>query len=133
MLDGSKLGGGGVAATLWPRPINQADVFVRVVDAMDVEKARRDERARAGRRRGRTFAEQFHVESAFFLRLAQRGLLRVLVQLDVAAQRQPFVELAMVDEQDVSVVTDKDRDGEINFFVDVRHIIAGQTLTTTTQ
>src|SRR5260221_6229549 len=73
MLDGSKLGGGGVAATLWPRPINQADVFVRVVDAMDVEKTRRDERARAGRSRGRTFAEQFHVESALFLRLAQRS------------------------------------------------------------
>ena len=32
----------------WSRPINQADVLVRVVDAVDVEKARRDERAGAG-------------------------------------------------------------------------------------
>jgi len=96
-------------------------VLMRFVDAMDVEKARRDERARARRSRGRTFAEQLHVETAFFLRLAQRGLLRVFVQFDVPAERQPFVELAMMDEQNLAVVNDKDRDGEINFFVDVGH------------
>ncbi len=90
---------------------------------MDVEKARRNERAGAGRGRGRTFAEQFHVQPALFLRLAQRGLLRVFVQLDVSAERQPFVELAMVDEQNLAVVNDEDRDGEINFFVDVRHVV----------
>ena len=28
----------------------------------------------------------------------------------------------MMNEQDLSVVNDKNRDGEINFFVDVRHI-----------
>ena len=94
-------------------------MFVRFVDAMDVEKARSDERARARRSRGWTLAEQLHFESAFFLRLAQRGLFRVLVQLDVPAERQPLVELAMMDEQDFSVVNDKNRDGEINFFVDV--------------
>src|ERR1019366_1618546 len=74
-----------------------------------------------GRGRWRTFAEQLHVEAAFFLRLAQRGLLRILVQLDVSAERQPFVQLAMVDEQYLVVVNDKDGDGEINFFVDVGH------------
>ena len=71
--------------------------------------------------RGRTFAEQLHVQPAFFLRLAQRGLLRVFVQFDVPAERQPFVQLAMVDEQNLAVVNDKNRDGEINFFVDVGH------------
>ena len=104
------------------RPVNHADVLVRLVNAMDVEKARRDERAGAGRSRGRTFAEQFHVEAAFFLRLAQRGLLRVLVQFDVPAQRQPLAELAMVDEQNLAIVNDKNRNGKINFFVDVGHL-----------
>jgi hypothetical protein len=36
-------------------------------------------------------------------------------------KRQPLVELAMMDEQNFSVVNNKNRDGEINFFVDVGH------------
>ncbi len=106
----------------WSRPINQADVLVRLVDAMDVEKARRDERTRAGRSCRRTFADQFHVESAFFFRLAQRSLLRVFVQLDVPAERQPFAKFAVVYDENLFVVNNKNRDGEINFFVDVGHV-----------
>jgi len=108
-------------AALGPRPVDHADVLVRVVDAMDVEKPRGDERAGAGRRRGRTFTEKFHVETAFLLGLAQGGLFRVLVQLDVPAEGQPLIELAMMDEQDFVFVNDKDGDGEIDFFVDVGH------------
>ena len=96
-------------------------MLVRVADAVDVEKARRDEGACAGRSRGRTLAEQFHVEAAFFLCLAERSLLRVFVQLNMPAERQPFVQLAMMDEQNFAVVNDKNGDGEINFFVDVGH------------
>src|ERR1035441_7535618 len=116
------LGGKRDFSIFGPRPVNHADVLMRFVDSVDVEKTRRDERARAGRSRGRTLAEQFHVEAAFFLRLAQRGLLRVFVQFDVPAERQPLVELAMVDEQNLAVVNDEDRDGKINFFVDVGHV-----------
>ena len=94
---------------------------MRAADAVDVEKSRRDERAGAGRSRGWPLAEQFHIETAFFLCLAQRGPLRVFVQLDVPAERQPFVQLAMVDDENPAVVDDKDGDGEINFFVDVGH------------
>jgi len=96
-------------------------VFVRVGDAMDVEESRRDERARAGRRGWRTFAEQFHLQAAFFLCLAQRRLLGVFVQLDVPAQWQPLVQLAMMNQQHLSVVNDKNGDSEINFFVNVSH------------
>ena len=60
-------------------------------------------------------------QAAFFLRLAQRGLLRVFVQFDVSAERKPFVELAMVNQQNLFVVNDKNGDGEINFFVEVGH------------
>jgi hypothetical protein len=41
----------------------------------------------------------------------------------VSAERQPFVELAMMDEQNLRVVNDENRDGEINFFVEVRHAL----------
>jgi hypothetical protein len=61
-------------------------------------------------------------KSAFLLGLAQGGLFRVFVQFDVTAQRQPLVELAMMNEQHLAVVNDKDGDGEINFLVDMRHI-----------
>src|ERR1039457_4320478 len=112
------------ADLLWPRPVNQADVLVSFVDAVNVEKAWRDERSGAGRSRGRTLAKQFHVEAALLFRFTQRGLLRVFVQFNVSAKRQPLVQLAMVNQQNLFVVNNKDRDGEINFFVDVGHALA---------
>jgi hypothetical protein len=105
----------------WPRPINHADMFVRIGDTMNVEEPRRDERARAGRSCGRAFANQLHIKPAFFPGLAQRGDFRIFVQFNMPAERQPFVELAMVDEQNLAVMNNKDGDGEINFFVDVGH------------
>jgi hypothetical protein len=45
----------------------------------------------------------------------------MIVQFDMSAEWQPLVELAMVDEQDLSTVNDEDGDGEINFFVNVGH------------
>ena len=74
-----------------------------------------------GSGRGRAFAEQFDLQPALLFGLAQRGGLRVFVQLDVPAQRQPLVQVAMVDEQDLALVNDEDGDGEINFLVDVSH------------
>ena len=44
-------------------------------------------------------------------------------KFNVPAERQPIVELGLMDEQDFSVVNDENRDGEINFFVDVRHVL----------
>ena len=76
-----------------------------------------------------TFAEQFHVGSALFLGLAQHRLLRVFVQFDVSAQRQPFVQLAMMDDQNLFAVNDKNRAGEIYFLVDMgRAAAAGYRL-----
>src|SRR5664279_6044389 len=106
MLRGGEFGnsGGGAAATLGPRPIHHADVLVGVVDAVNVEETRRDERAGARPGGGRTFAEQLNLQTAFFLRLAQRGLLRVFVQFDVSAERQPFIELAMMNQQNLCLL-----------------------------
>jgi hypothetical protein len=50
------------------------------------------------------------VESAFLLHPAQLS-----VQFNLPAERQPFVELAMVDEQNLFVVNGKNHDSEINF------------------
>ena len=108
-------------ATLGSRPINQADVFVRLRDAMNVEKPRGDECACARLRGGRTLAQQLDFQPAFLARLAQRRLLRVFVQFNVPAQRQPFVQLAVVNQQNLTVVDDKDGDGEINLLVNVSH------------
>ena len=110
-------------AAFGPRPVNHSDVLVRFIDAMDVQKARRDECAGAGFGRGRTFAEQFNIKAALLFRLAQRGDLRVFIQFDVPAERQPFVQFAMMDEQNLPVVNDEDRNGEINFFVDMGHAV----------
>jgi len=92
-------------------------------DAVDVQEARGDQRAGA-RLGGRgALAQQFHLQPALFLSLAQGGRLGVLVQLDVAAQREPLVQVTVVDEQDLARVDDKDRHGEINLLVDVSHTL----------
>ncbi len=102
-------------------PVDHADVLVRVADAMDVEKARGDQGAGAGFGRGRPIANEFDVETAFLFGLAQGGGFRVFVELDVAAEGKPFVELAMMDEEDAILMDDKNRDGEINLIVYVSH------------
>src|SRR6266516_7171774 len=48
-------------AVLWSSPVNHADVFMRVGDAMDVKEPRRDQGARARLCRRRAFADQFHL------------------------------------------------------------------------
>ena len=108
-------------ATLGPRPVNHPNVLVRIGDAMDVEESRRNQRTGAGAGGGWTFTEQFHVEAAFFLRLAQRRLLRVFIQFDVPAQWQPPVQFPMMNQQHLAIMHNKNGDGEINFFVNVGH------------
>jgi hypothetical protein len=39
----------------------------------------------------------------------------------MSAERQPRVQLAMMNEQNLPVMNDEDGDREINFFVDVSH------------
>ena len=118
--------GEGKGAVPGPRPVDHADMFVSVGDAVDIEKARGQESASARAGGGRAFAEQFDVEAAFFFGLAERGSFGVFIQFDVAAEWQPFVEVAMVDEEDFGVLDDKDGDGEIDFFVNVGHKRAGE-------
>lgn len=96
-------------------------MLVRVGDAMDIEKARRDEGTGAVTGGRRTFAEQFDLEAALLSRFPQSSLLRLFIQFDVAAQRQPLVELAMMNQQHAPVVNDENRDGKINLLVNVSH------------
>lgn len=110
-------------AVLWPRPVNHADVFVRFRDAVDVQEPRSDQRAGAGFRGRRSFAEQFDFQPALFLGLTQRGRFRVFVQLDMSAQWQPLVQVAMVNEQDLALMDNEDGGGEVNLFVNVSHTL----------
>ena len=115
------LGGERHVAAHGARPVNHSDVLVRVRDAVDVEESRGDQRARARLRGGRPLADEFHVQAALLFGLAQRGDLRVFIQLDVPAQRQPLAQLAMEDDQHPRVVDDEDGDGEVYLFVKVGH------------
>src|SRR4051812_7217155 len=107
--------------TLGSRPINHPDMLVRFIDAMDVEKARRDQSACSWSSGGGTFPEQFHVQATFLLRLAQGRNLRVFIQFDMPTERQPLAKFAMMDDQNLPVVDDKNRHREINFLVYMRH------------
>src|SRR4051812_37893228 len=81
-------------------PIDHTNMLVRLGDAVYVQKTRSDQGAcpRAGG--GRTLADELHIESALFLRLAQSGSFRIFVELDMSAKRQPLLELPVVHQQD---------------------------------
>jgi hypothetical protein len=108
-------------ASLGACPVNHADVFVSVRDAMDVQKAGSDQGASSRRGGGWAFANQFDFKAAFFPGFAEGGLFGIFVKFDMAAEREPFVELTMMDEQNFVIANDEDCDCEINFFVNVRH------------
>ena len=54
------LGGESERTTFRPREVNHADVLMRVCNAMDIEKARREESTRAGFGSWGPLTEQFH-------------------------------------------------------------------------
>src|SRR5262249_22996127 len=99
-------------------------VLMRRADAMDVQKSRCQQRARSRLGGGRSCAEEFHVQPAFFTDFAQGSLLRIFVQLDMPAQREPLVERPMVDEQYLCLLDNKDRDSEIDLVVNMRHHVS---------
>ena len=74
---------------------------------MNIQKARRDQRARSIAGRWRPLADQFHRQAALFESFTKSGGLRILVQFDVPAQRQPAIELAMMDQEHLSCRTTK--------------------------
>ena len=84
MFCGSELQGSGRIA--WPRKIDHTDMFMRSADPVDIKKPGREQRASSWFRRGRSFAEQFNVKPTFFARFAQRGLLRILIKLNMTAE-----------------------------------------------
>lgn len=104
-----------------PREVDEADVLVGFGDAVNVQEAWGDEGAGAGLGGGGAFPDQLDLEAAFLSDLAEGGLFGVLVELDMSAERQPFAEPAMVDEQDLAVLDDEDGDREVDFLMDVRH------------
>lgn len=117
MLFGGKRG----RAVFHAREVDHPDVFMRIADAVNIEKSRRDQRARTGLGRRWTLAHEFDLEPALFARLAQRGLLRILVKLDVAPDRKPFVQLLVMDHEHLRVMHDENRNREIDEFVKVWH------------
>src|SRR5437867_11683723 len=117
------IGREGQRPILRARPINHADMLMRLADAVDVQEPWSNQGARAGASCGWSFAEQFHLEPTLLSRFAQGGLLRILIQFNVPAQRQPLVQLAMMNQQDFALVDDKDRCGEINLFMNVSHTL----------
>ena len=115
-------GSEGECAVFGARPIHHADVLVSWGDSVDVKKTGGDEGAGAGFGGGRALAEQFDFQAAFLARLAQGGCFRVFVQFNVSSERQPFFQIAMMNDEHLAVVDDKYGDREINFLVNVSHV-----------
>lgn len=108
-------------ATSWTCPIDHADMFMRLVDPMNVEKSWGDEGARSGTRGRRPVAQQFNLEAALLARFTQRRLLGILIQFDVAPEGKPLAEFSMVHQEDLCIIDNEDCDSEIDLLVNVRH------------
>ena len=78
-------------------------------------------RARARLSCRRSLAEEVHIETTLFFGFAQRRDFRFFIQFDVPAKRKPFAELPVMNQQNFAVLDDKDRDGEVDCVMNVRH------------
>jgi len=66
---------------------------------------------------GGRFAQQLDLETAFPLwPRARPAVFRVFVQFNVAAQRQPLLQIAMMNDQNFVLVNDEDSDGVKSIF-----------------
>ena len=119
MFCGGELQGSGGMAR--PRKIDHADMLMRGADPMDIEKAGSKQRPGSRFCGGRPFAEEFNLKPAFFTRFTQRSLFRIFVELNMPAERQPPVQRPMMDQQNLRLLDYKDRDGEIDLIVNMRH------------
>jgi hypothetical protein len=101
-------------------------MLVRVANAVNVQKPRRNQSARAGFRGRWPFTKKFDLEAALLASFAQGGLFGVFIQLDMPANREPFVQLSMMHEEHTALFDNENRDREIDLFMNMRH--AGRTL-----
>ena len=85
-------------------PIDHSDVFVSLVDAMDIEKAWSNQGPAAVFRGRWPIADQFHGKPALFLGFPQRRLFRILVEFDMPTEWQPLIQFAMMNQQYLAVV-----------------------------
>ena len=97
-------------------------MLMRFADPVNIEKAWGNQGARARFCGGWTFTNKFNVQSAFLFGFAQSSNFRIFVQFDMPAQWEPLVQFAMVNNQNLFIVNDKNRNGKIDFFMNVRHV-----------
>ncbi len=68
-----------------------------------------------GRRR-----QDLHPEAAFFLNFTVKSLLGILIELDMTADRKPFVVFFMIDQKNLVSADNKNRDNEIVKLINMR-------------
>src|SRR5262245_24764248 len=109
-----------------PRPINQADMFVTFRDPVNVQETRSDQRASSRFSCWGPLTNEFYLQSALLLCFAKRRLLRIFMQFNMPANRQPLVQLTMMHQQYFTVLNDKNCYREVDLLMDMRH--RGRTL-----
>ena len=108
-------------AAFRPSPIDHPDMLMRIGDMMNIKETWSDKSPRAVTSGRRPFAKQFHIKPAFLPGLPQCRLFRIFIQFHMSADRQPLIQLPMMNDQNFALVNNEDRHREINFFVNVRH------------
>src|SRR6266571_7262106 len=93
----------GDGAVEWPRPVDEPDMLVGIVNPVNIQETRGDQCARPGLSGRRPLADQLNFQAALLAGFAQRRHFRVLIQLNVSPKWQPFIELPMMNEQNLPV------------------------------
>ena len=104
-----------------PREINHSNVLVRFANAVNIQKARANQRARTRTSCGRPLANQLNIKATLFFGFTQSRLLWVLIKFNVAAQWKPSIQFLVVNDQNFSSMHHKYGDGEIYLLVNVGH------------
>src|SRR3989344_1198848 len=67
--------------------------------------------------------QNLYFQTALFLNLAEQSLLRILVEFNMPANRQPLLQFLVKHQQNFVLVDNKGRNNKIYKFIDMRHTL----------
>jgi hypothetical protein len=101
-----------------PGEINHSDMPMGFFNQVDIHISRGQQWDKTGFfLKRRSFAYQFHVQSAFFLGFPERGGFGIFVQFNMPPNREPAVQLFVKDEKDLLILNNEDGNREIDLFM----------------
>src|SRR5690606_11645715 len=104
-----------------PGKVHHSEVRVLSLDWMDIHEDRRWEHLHVRQLREGFLHEYLDFKTAFLECLAMAPGDGILAGVNMPANRQPFLQATMVNEENTVFLDDEDRNGEVEVEIEMRH------------